>query len=74
MQGMHEAGIDEVVRQAALINLFLAICVGMQALLQSSEENGGVDALGIFEGVVKHFPEIGRFKSPTHGLEPSSST
>ena len=43
MQGMHEAGIDEVVRQAAFNKPVLAICVGMQALLQSSEENGGVD-------------------------------
>ncbi len=57
MQGMREAGIDEVVRNAAFNKPVLAICVGMQALLQSSEENGGVDALGIFDGVVKHFPK-----------------
>jgi imidazoleglycerol phosphate synthase glutamine amidotransferase subunit HisH len=65
MQGMHEAGIDEVVRQAAFNKPVLAICVGMQALLQSSEENGGVDALGIFEGVVKHFPEMEGLKYHT---------
>ncbi|MBP7927377.1 MAG: imidazole glycerol phosphate synthase subunit HisH, partial [Acinetobacter sp.] len=67
MQGMHEAGIDEVVRQAAFNKPVLAICVGMQALLQSSEENGGVDALGIFDGVVKHFPEIPHLKVPHMG-------
>jgi glutamine amidotransferase len=67
MQGMHEAGIDEVVRQAAFNKPVLAICVGMQALLQSSEENGGVDALGIFDGVVKHFPEIPNLKVPHMG-------
>ena len=50
MQGMREAGIDEVVRKAAFNKPVLAICVGMQALLQSSEENGGVDALGILTG------------------------
>lgn len=33
----------------------LAICVGMQALLQRSEENGGVDCLGLIEGEVRHF-------------------
>lgn len=33
----------------------LAICVGMQALLQSSEENGGVECLGLLEGDVRHF-------------------
>ncbi len=69
---MREAGIDEVVRKAAFNKPVLAICVGMQALLQSSEENGGVDALGIFDGVVKHFPQMEGFKSPTHGLESGS--
>ncbi|MEQ9465671.1 MAG: imidazole glycerol phosphate synthase subunit HisH [Haliea sp.] len=33
----------------------LAICVGMQALLDSSEENGGVPCLGIIPGQVRHF-------------------
>lgn len=33
----------------------LAICVGMQALLDSSEENGGVPCLGIIPGTVRHF-------------------
>lgn len=65
MQGMREAGIDEVVRKAAFNKPVLAICVGMQALLQSSEENGGVDALGIFDGVVKHFPQMEGLKSHT---------
>ncbi|HCK28804.1 MAG TPA: imidazole glycerol phosphate synthase subunit HisH, partial [Acinetobacter ursingii] len=67
MQGMHEAGIDEVVRQAAFNKPVLAICVGMQALMQRSEENGGTDALGIFAGQVKHFPEIEGLKVPHMG-------
>jgi glutamine amidotransferase len=33
----------------------LAICVGMQALMQRSEENGGVDCLGLLRGDVRHF-------------------
>ena len=33
----------------------LAICVGMQALMQRSEENGGVDCLGLLQGEVRHF-------------------
>lgn len=33
----------------------LAICVGMQALMQRSEENDGVDCLGLIEGDVRHF-------------------
>ena len=33
----------------------LAICVGMQALLSQSEENGGVDCLDLIPGTVRHF-------------------
>ncbi len=33
----------------------LAICVGMQALLERSEENDGVECLGLLPGAVKHF-------------------
>ena len=33
----------------------LAICVGMQALMQRSEENNGVDCLGLLEGEVRFF-------------------
>lgn len=33
----------------------LAICVGMQALMQRSEENGGVACLGLLDGDVRHF-------------------
>jgi len=34
---------------------FLGICLGMQALLAHSEENSGVDCLGIFDGNVRLF-------------------
>jgi glutamine amidotransferase len=33
----------------------LAICVGLQALMDRSEENGGVDCLGIIPGEVRYF-------------------
>ncbi|HEY7776608.1 MAG TPA: imidazole glycerol phosphate synthase subunit HisH [Kineobactrum sp.] len=33
----------------------LAICVGMQALMTRSEENGGVPCLDIIPGTVRHF-------------------
>lgn len=67
IQGMQEAGIDEVVRQAIFNTPILAICVGMQALMQHSEENGGADALGIFAGQVKRFPEQADLKVPHMG-------
>jgi imidazole glycerol-phosphate synthase subunit HisH len=50
-------GVDEVVAEAAKQKPLLAICVGMQALMQSSEENSGVDCLGLFQGKVKYFGE-----------------
>ena len=33
----------------------LGICLGLQALYQDSEENGGTEGLGIMPGTVKHF-------------------
>lgn len=67
MAGMHDAGVDEAVKQAAFNKPLLAICVGMQALLQSSEENDGVDCLGIFQGKVKRFPDQAGLKVPHMG-------
>jgi glutamine amidotransferase len=48
-------GIGEIVTEAIKEKPLLAICVGMQALMDSSEENGGVDCLGIFPGKVRFF-------------------
>ena len=48
---------DELLRTALVEQHkpVLAICVGMQALMQRSEENGGVDCLGLIEGEVRFF-------------------
>ena len=57
---MHEIqrlNIGEVVKKAIQAKPVLAICVGMQALMQSSEENGGIDCLNIMPGQVKYFGE-----------------
>ncbi len=67
MAGMREAGVDIAIRQAVFNKPVLAICVGMQALLQSSAENGGVDCLGIFNGVVRRFPDQAGLKVPHMG-------
>lgn len=48
-------GIDEVVRELVATRPLLGICVGMQVLLDHSEENGGVECLGLFSGDVKFF-------------------
>jgi len=55
MQAMHDAGVAELIPELARTRPFLGICVGMQALLEHSEENGGVDTLGLFPGQVIRF-------------------
>ncbi len=35
---------------------FLGICMGLQVMLDHSEENGGVDCLGVIAGDVRAFP------------------
>jgi len=48
-------------------NPFMGICLGLQALFQSSEETPGVDGLGIFQGTVKRFQIAREFKVPQIG-------
>ncbi|MDH5435857.1 MAG: imidazole glycerol phosphate synthase subunit HisH [Gammaproteobacteria bacterium] len=48
--------LDQVIMECAKTKPFLGVCVGMQALMESSEENNGTACLGIFPGQVKLFP------------------
>jgi glutamine amidotransferase len=45
----------QAVLGAAETKPFLGICMGLQVLMQHSEENGGTDLLGLFRGNVKRF-------------------
>ena len=47
MAEMQSTGISDAVKDAVFNKPVMAICVGMQALFQHSEENGGVDCLGV---------------------------
>ena len=47
--------LDKLVLEVSKTKPMLAICVGMQALMTTSEENEGVDCLNIIEGHVKRF-------------------
>ena len=49
--------INRILEQAVCEKPVLAICVGMQALMRQSEENNGVECLGLIKGRVKHFGE-----------------
>ncbi len=58
MAEMHQHGIDDVVRELFAEKPLLGICVGMQALLGHSDENGGVNGLGLYPGQVKFFNDL----------------
>ena len=55
MAQMQQHQLLDVIREVSSDRPFLGICVGMQALLDSSEENGGVDCLGLMPGRVRAF-------------------
>ena len=54
---MHAIGVRKLARplaRAAAEKPFLGICMGLQVLLERSDENGGTDCLGLFAGRVRH--------------------
>ncbi|WP_430460415.1 imidazole glycerol phosphate synthase subunit HisH [Thalassolituus sp. LLYu03] len=55
MAEIRRQGIDQVVAEVRKTKPLLGICVGMQAMMNSSEENGGVDCMGLFPGAVRFF-------------------
>jgi imidazole glycerol-phosphate synthase subunit HisH len=55
MSELQRLDLLDVVAEVALDRPFLGICLGMQALLEHSEENAGVDGLGLVPGRVRHF-------------------
>ena len=53
MEAIREAGVDTLAHDAVASGKpFMGICVGMQALFESSDEVDGVDGLGILPGRV----------------------
>lgn len=55
MRELSERKLNEVVLKAAKEKPFLGICMGMQVLVEHSEENQGVECLGLFPGNVRFF-------------------
>jgi glutamine amidotransferase len=55
MSELRRSCLDEVVMQAIRTRPVLGVCLGMQALLDSSDENQGTDCLGIIHGRVVRF-------------------
>ena len=56
MAEINRLGFDRLLRDQIVTGKpVLGICVGMQALMHHSEENNGVDCIGILPGQVKFF-------------------
>ena len=67
IRSIDELGLRRSILDAAQNKPFLGICLGMQILFEHSEEDGGVDTLGIFPGIVRRFPSGTGDKVPQMG-------
>jgi glutamine amidotransferase len=81
MAELQRTGLDQVVMDVARSKPLLGVCLGMQALLDKSEENQGTACLGVIPGSVKHFkkgigqeglkiPHMGWNQVQQHGTHP----
>jgi len=66
MRAIEEYGLRETIIEAAASRPFLGICMGMQVLIDFSEENQGTDCLGVYRGRVTHF---GDGHTDEHGVK-----
>lgn len=57
MKELTRLELNHMVAEAARKLPMLGICLGMQVMLEWSDENGGVPALGLFPGKVVRFPD-----------------
>lgn len=58
MRSFRASGFEPVVREhLARGRPFLGICVGLQLLLEGSEEAPGIAGLGVLKGIVRRFPK-----------------
>lgn len=66
MTALQAQGMDNAIRgYIAGDRPFLGICLGLQVLFSTTEEDGGQKCLGIFTGKVKRLP--GKLKTPHMG-------
>ncbi|MGD8710533.1 MAG: imidazole glycerol phosphate synthase subunit HisH [Ectothiorhodospiraceae bacterium] len=58
MSAIQAHELEDVLRRVLKEKPFFGACLGMQVLLARSEENEGVDTLGIYPGAVRHFRRL----------------
>jgi len=57
MANLKEQELDEVIQECILNKPFLGICLGLQSLMEHSDEDGGVKGLGLLPGNVIRFTD-----------------
>lgn len=68
MDELQRLELDDMLREIAGQKPLLGVCLGMQALLAHSEENDGVDCVGVIPGQVRRFaPDDAALKVPHMG-------
>ncbi|GAP10420.1 imidazole glycerol phosphate synthase, glutamine amidotransferase subunit [Bellilinea caldifistulae] len=68
MQGLTRNHLDEALKNFIQSGRpLLGICVGMQALMEISEELGSYQGLSLFKGPVRKFPSMPAYKVPHTG-------
>jgi len=61
MRAFDSMGVRDALRERICAGVpFLGICLGLQALFESSDEAPEVRGLGLFEGVIRRFPATAR--------------
>ena len=57
MEALDRSGLRESVLQAIATRPVLGVCLGLQALYEASDEDGGIAGFGSLRGSVRHFSE-----------------
>lgn len=57
MSELHRLELADVINEVAHSKPFFAVCLGMHALMDHSDENGGIACLGIIPGNVRRFAD-----------------
>lgn len=69
MGELYRMGLAEIVLEVAKTKPFLGICMGMQVLMQHSDENQGISCLGLYQGQVHHFAPAHESTHPAKRLK-----
>jgi glutamine amidotransferase len=67
MKNLAAMGLDAALPDIIQSKPFLGICLGLQTLMELSDEDGSTPALGVIPGQVVHFPDRGD-RDPSTGL------